>query len=136
MQSLTTAGFDTLQPGEYFFAVGLSGKIRFGYEMLREEVERIETETGRKLPRANHSFLFPGEPIMTAGAFFIRRRNGKPYIDHINAQSGHYFYSNVSPTIRDDIAERSDHYLLTLGHFFAALDRLNIPHASVLIWKL
>ena len=136
LQTLTADGFDTLPPGEYFFAVGVLGEVRFGYEMLREEVERIETETGRKLPRANHSFLFPGEPILTAGAFFIKHRNGKPYIDHINAQSGHYFYSNVSPTIREDIAEKSNHYLLTLGHFFAALDRLKIPHDSVLIWKL
>jgi len=103
--------------------------------MLREEVERIETETGKKVPRANHGFLFPGEPILTAGAFFIEAKPA-PRITHVNAQSGHYFYSNVSETIREDIAVHSDEYLLTLGHFFRALDHLGIPYDSVLVSKM
>jgi len=136
MQTLTREGFDTLQAGEYFFAVSVAGKVRFGRELLRAEVKQIEEETGKKVPRANHAFLFPGEPVLTAGAFFIEATDNGHRLSHINAQSGHYFYSNVSPTIREDIAERSDHYLLTLGHFFAALDSLGIPHNNVLISKL
>jgi hypothetical protein len=135
MQTLTAEGFDTLQSGEYFFAVGLSGKVRFGRELLREEVDRIEKETGKKVPRANHAFLFPGEPILTAGAFFIDE-HGENKLIKVNAQSGHYFYSNVSETIREDIAERSDYYLSTLGHFFKALDRLGISYENILISKL
>ena len=46
-------------------------RSRFAFEKPREEVERIEQETGRKVPRANHAFLFPGEPVLTAGAFFV-----------------------------------------------------------------
>ncbi|UCG61119.1 MAG: hypothetical protein JSV52_12425 [Candidatus Zixiibacteriota bacterium] len=134
METLTAAGFDTLQTGEYFFAVGITGKIRFGRELLRAEVERIEKETGQKVPRANHAFLFPGEPILTAGAFFVER-NGSPKIVEITAQSGHYFYSNVSPTIREDISLRSDHYLMTLGHFFKALRSLGIEYGDVLVSK-
>lgn len=135
MNSLTAIGFDTLKAGEYFFAVSLSGRIRFGRELLREEVERIEKETGRKLPRANHSFLFPGEPILTAGAFVIEMINGTPNIVKVNAGSGHYFYSNISPTIRNDIVVRSNHYLLTLGHFFSSLNSLGLSYSGITISK-
>ena len=137
MQTLTKEGFDTLTSGEYFFAVGLNGDIRFGKEMTRTEVKKIETETGRKLPRANHAFLFPGEPVLTAGAFFIEQdKDGKPEIIKVNAQSGHYFYSNVNETIKDDIAVRSNQYLMTLGHFFKTLKNLNLPYKKILISKM
>ena len=43
---LTREALDTLAEGEYFFAVGLSGTIRFGRELLREEVKRLEAESG------------------------------------------------------------------------------------------
>ncbi len=134
MQTLTKAAFDTLASGEYFFAVGASGKIRFARELLREEVERIENETGRKVARANHAFLFPGEPILTAGAFWINAKN-KYKLEAVSAQSGHYFYSNITATIKEDIVEKSDYYLTTLGHFFDALDSLKIDYQNVLISK-
>ncbi len=135
MNTLSREGLDTLESGEYFFAVGLSGKIRFGRELPREEVERIEEQTGREVPRANHAFLFPGEPVLTAGAFFID--NSAPgKIVKVNAHSGHYFYSNVTETVREDISEHSDYYLLTLGHFFKALDSLGISYEDILISKL
>jgi len=136
LSTLTRAGFDTLAAGEYFFAVGVDGTVRFGRELLREDVDRMEQETGRKVPRANHAFLFPGEPVLTAGAFFIDRMEDRPRIREVNAQSGHYFYSNISPTVREDIAVGSNAYLLTLGHFFASLERLGIPCDDVLIRKL
>ncbi|UCD17574.1 MAG: hypothetical protein JSV44_01345 [Candidatus Zixiibacteriota bacterium] len=135
MQTLTKEGFDTLGTGEYFFAVGLSGKIRFGRELEREEVERIERETRQKVPRANHAFLFPGEPVLTAGAFFIDKRADQKLV-RVNAQSGHYFYSNIHESIYDDIAKKSDRYLMSLGHFFKALDLLKIDYEGILISKL
>lgn len=134
LHTLTRAVFDTLRPGEYFFAVGLNGTIRFGRELLREEVQAIEKQTGHRVARANHAFLFPGEPLLTAGAFFIGDSTS-PHLRSVNAQSGHYFYSNLSATVREDIAVRSNEYLLTLGHFFVALDALGIRYDSVLITK-
>lgn len=134
LQTLTSAGFDTLKSGEYFFAVSPSGKIRFGHELLREEVERIEAETGREAPRANHAFLFPGEAVLTAGAFFIDETQPEKLVA-VSAGSGHYFYSNIQQSIYEDVSMRSDYYLLTLGHFFAALDSLGIAHSNVLIRK-
>lgn len=136
LQTLTREGFDTLKAGEYFFAVGLTGRIRFGRELLRAEVERIENEWGHKVPRANHAFLLPGELILTAGAFIIEDSPEGPRLAKVNAQSGHYFYSNLSKTIREDIEKNSDRYLLTLGHFLISLDSLGIPYDDVLISKL
>ncbi len=135
MATLTPAGYDTLSAGEYFFAVGLTGEIRFGRELLREEVIRIEQETGSKVARANHAFLFPGEPVLAAGAFFIEGSGEERHLAHVTAQSGHYFYSNITSTIREDISNRSDDYLLTLGHFFEELDQLGVPYQRVLLSK-
>lgn len=137
LRTLNAARLQTLVPGEYFFCVGVSGRVRFGYELPREAVERVERETGRKLPRANHAFLFPGEPVLCAGAFFVEADGaGTRHITEVNAQSGHYFYSNVSPTVREDIARRSDGYVMTLGHFLAALDRLGIDHRRLVMSKM
>lgn len=134
MQTLSKAGFDTLRAGEYFFAVGMNDKIRFGRELTRKEVKRIEAETGLKVARGNHAFLFPGEPVLTAGAFFIEDSDD-PNLTAVNAQSGHYFYSNITSTIREDISQKSDHYLLTLGHFFSILRELGVDYERILISK-
>jgi hypothetical protein len=134
MRTLTKALFDSLQPGEYFFAVGINGTVRFGRELTREEVAKIE-ETGKKPARGNHAFLFPGEPIMTAGAFFIGC-DSPGQITAINTQSGHYFYSNITSTIREDISERSDSYFVTVGHMLMALDNLGIDYNGAVISKL
>jgi hypothetical protein len=134
LRTLTKQIFDTLSAGEYFFAVGLNGNIRFGKELTREEVTKIEA-TGLKLARANHAFLFPGEPVLTAGAFFIAcDSNGR--LERVNTQSGHYFYSNITPTIKEDIAVLSDSYFLTIGHFFTILDALGIVYSDVVVTKL
>jgi len=134
MMTLTKAVFDTLPDGEYFFGVGVTGKVRFGRELTREEVERIKIETGKKAPRANHAFLFPGEPLLTAGAFFIEREEVSKIVQ-ITAGSGHYFYSNINNSIKTDVSDKSNAYLLTLGHFFKALDGLGIEYSDALIRK-
>ncbi len=134
LRTLTKAIFDSLQPGEYFFGVGLNGNTRFGRELTREEVAKIE-QTGLKPARANHAFLFPGEPLLTAGAFFIGC-DGVGKLTAVNTQSGHYFYSNITSTIKEDIAERSDGYFLSIGHFFSTLDSLGIVYSDVVVTKL
>jgi hypothetical protein len=134
LKTLDTALFAGLEPGEYFYGVNATGQIRIGRELPREELDRIEAETGHKAPRANHAFLFPGEPLLTAGAFWIES-DSTAHLVAANAGSGHYFYSNIQPTIREDIAERSDDYLLSIGHLFRALDSLGLTYDSVLISK-
>lgn len=126
--------FDTLSSGEYFFGLSPTGKVRIGRELLREEVARMELETGKKAPRANHAFLFPGEPLLTAGALFIERDSSTKIVE-ITAGSGHYFYSNLQKTIREDIAQKSDYYFQTLGRLFQALDSLGISYSGALLRK-
>ena len=75
------------------------------------------------------------EAVLSAGAFFIDDVT-EPKLVKVNAQSGHYFYSNIQETIREDIAKRSDYYLLTLDHFFKALDRIGIVYDDILISKM
>lgn len=135
LQTLTATGFDTLGSDEYIFAVSQAGQIRFGRELAPEDVGKIETETGQKPPRINHAFLFPGESVTTAGVFVIDDRADDKLVE-VNAHSGHYFYCNAAATVREDIRERSNEYLLTLGHFFIALDRAGIAYGDVLISKL
>lgn len=134
IRTLSADLFRSLEPGEYFFGVGLDGTIRFGRELLREEVERIEKESGKKLARANHAFLFGNEPLLAAGAFFIER-DSTTHLSHVTAQSGHYFYSNISSSVKEDVAVKSDYYLSSLGHFFVALDRIGVPYSGVLVSK-
>jgi hypothetical protein len=132
--TLSKQVFDTLSPGEYFFAVGVSGKVRFGRELSRLEVQHLEDSIGAKIPRANHAYLFPGEPVYSAGAFVVST-NSAPGLAAVNAGSGHYFYSNIQVSIRHDIAERSNEYMMTLGHLFKALDDLSIGYKGVSISK-
>ena len=135
MSTLTQPGLDTLSPGEYLYAVSVSGSIRFVRELSRREVAEIEKRTGRAAARPNHAFLFPGEPVLTAGAFFVN--NSRPgRIAGVNIDTGHYFFSNSTPSIREDIAVHSDYYLLSLGHFFGALDSLGIEYDDILVSKL
>lgn len=140
MVTVSQAAFDTLPRGTYFFAVGRFGRLRVGQEIPREEVERIEVETGRKVPRANHALLFPGEVVAAIGEFRMAgpRAGGKTgavRIVSLNAGSGHYFYSNIRPSIREDVIERSDYYFRSLGHLFPILDSLGVNYQGVLISK-
>ncbi len=122
LQTLSRSTADSLELGEYFFAVGMSGKIRFGH--VPQEGQ----------PVANETFLFPGEPVLTAGRFSVCcRKPGR--ILKVSTLSPEYFYSNLAPTIRDDIAQRSDQYVSTLGHFLEAMQRLGLPTKEMVISK-
>ena len=122
LQTLSRSTADSLETGEYFFAVGISGKIRFGHLPLEGQ------------PVANETFLFPGEPVQTAGRFSVCcSKSGR--ILKVSTPSREYFYSNLAPTIRDDIVRRSDQYLSTLGHFLEAMQRLGIPTKEMVLSK-
>ena len=122
MKTLSKLTADTISPGEYFFAVGMSGKIRFGREPDLEQAV------------ANEAFLFPGEPVLTAGKFTVCG-GGPGRISKVSTRSSVFFFSNLAPTIHDDIVTRSDHYLSTLGHFLETIVRLGLPTRDLVISK-
>ncbi|MCP4566273.1 MAG: hypothetical protein GY841_01695 [FCB group bacterium] len=134
LRTLSKEVFDSLKAGEYFYAVGLSGKIRFGRRPPLEKVMEIELSTGKKIPRANHAFLFHGQPVLTAGTFFIEA-DSTVRMTKVTIRTGHYFFSNVASSVREDIAVKSNEYIWTLGHFFSALDGLKIRYDDIIIRK-
>jgi|GEM_PF-6731602 len=134
-QTLTREGYDTLSRGEYLFVVDRYGAIRFCLQPLESELTRSERATGKKLPRVSHALLVHGQPVLTAGTFTVDEREEHKIVE-VNAYSEQYFYSNLARTVKKDISEKSNEYLLTLGHFFRALERLDIPHKHILISKL
>ena len=140
IRTLTPIVFATLDPGTYFFAVGKRGRIRFGYELPREQVKAAE-KRGVKLARANHALLFPGERILAAGEFEVEvdsdsGEQKQRKIVMVNASSGHYFYSNKAKTIRQDISSRSNYYFLSIGQFLKKLDEMAIPYKGALVEKM
>jgi len=134
IKTLTRPGFDSLPSGVYLFAVGLSGNIRFCKKPTPEEMRLIEVKTGKKAPLVTEAFFFPGEPVLAAGSFAVQH-DSMTRMAAVNAFSDHFFYCNLSPSLRDDVAIRSNQYVLSLGRFFRALDDLNIPYGSLLISK-
>jgi len=133
IRTLTPAVLSQLGPGEYMFAVGLSGQIRFASRPRLMDVHGLEAQ-GEMIPRAVHGFLFPGEPLLSAGMFTVSGEE-RPVISAVNTRTGHFFYCNSVETIYDDVAIRSDGYLLTLGHFFRSLSRMGMTGEGIVVSK-
>lgn len=105
---LSAAGFSELENGEYAFAVGIDGEVRFVHANV----------TGNGLwSQLPHTLLFPLDSILTSGAFVIERNN-VPRMARVNIRSDIFFYDKP-PGV--DMREQSDRFLTTLGHFFQAL---------------
>jgi hypothetical protein len=136
MMQLTGAGFEDLEPGHYFFALDRLGRIRMGRELSRLEVARAE-ERGEEPARANHALLYPGEAVLSAGEIEIERdeETGGPILRRLTAASGHYFYSNKTGSVREDVSVNGDRYLLSLGHVVRALRETGIPLDRVRVAK-
>jgi hypothetical protein len=134
IKTLTKSLFDSLGAGEYRFVEGLSGKIRIVREVAPGEIERYERMNGHKMPLPAESFFFPGEPVLGAGRFLLVR-DSVPYIAEINIRSDHYLQSIFSPAVRDEIAQKSNEDLLSLGHFYRALEQAGIANRPILIRK-
>ncbi len=138
MVELTAESFADMKPGFYFFGLDRFGRIRCGRELNRLEVLAAE-ERGVKLPRGNHALLFPGEELVSAGELRIgpagEDAGGGNILLLLNADSGHFFYSNKTVTVREDIAVEGDRYFLTLGHVVGVLQEMQIPLEQMRIAK-
>ena len=134
IKTLTKEVFQSLDSGEYLFGVGVTGKVRIVRVPDAGEIAAFEIEPGLKAPQANQAFLFPGEPLLTAGVFTVSW-DTIARITKISAKSSHYFFSRFGKTAREEIATHSNNYIGTLGHFLVSLDSLGIPYYDVLISK-
>lgn len=127
LQTMTAASFSALPDGEYFFAVGLDSVVRCG--ALPAANSTLATQAYELT--GYEAMLFPGESVLTAGTFTKEAKR----VAAVKINSTAYFFNTLSPTLGQDLALHSDHYLATLGHLFRALDRMGISFHSVLISK-
>jgi hypothetical protein len=130
LQTLTARSLAALAEGEYFFAVGLDSTLRCGQMPTFMEAKTRQNRTWK----GYEAMLFPCEPVLTAGTFVVERI---PWVHlaRVTVNSETYFFSSLSPTVEEEITSRSDHHLLTLGHFFRALQRMGVPCRGILISK-
>lgn len=131
--ALTRGVFDTLSPGIYSFAVDAYGRIRVARRATVQMPYASNANTSSA--QVGHDMLFPGSSVLTAGSLEIARSQDQTAIEMISTRSESYFYSVISPTVREDVVRNAETYLLSLGHLFASLRSMQVPLDGVLIRK-
>ena len=124
---LTAATLPRLRPGLYAFVVDRYGFLRVG------PIDRsgIPTRTD-----ATAAMLAHGDPVLVAGRLAITTDGGSPVrIREINVNSEEYFFSNLSMSLYEDVEDRSDRYVISLGHVLKALDLGRIPRDDIVLKK-
>ena len=124
---LTAATLPRLRPGLYAFVVDRYGFLRVG------PIDRsgIPTRTD-----ATSAMLAQGDPVLVAGQLVITTDGGSPVrIREININSEEYFFSNLSMSLYQDVENRSDRYVISLGHALEALDLGRVPRDDIVLKK-
>ncbi len=123
---LTADRLGSLGPGRYIYAVDRYGVIRLSPATATQP-------TGAEMTAA---LLCHGEPVRAAGEMVLAAEPGGPLrVAEVNIHSEEYFFSNRSLTLYDDVAERSDRYVIALAHVLRELERARLPVDGVLIRK-
>lgn len=122
---LTAGTISDLGPGRYAFVVDRYGLLRVG--PARGAAASAEV---------THAMLAHGEPVRVAGHLTLGSEPGEPLrVLEIDVDSEEYFFSNLSMSLYRDVEERSDRYVVELGHALKALDLARLPRDDVLIRK-
>jgi len=135
INALTEAALDTLSSGNYAFAVDRYGRIRIARWPGEKAAGDAPTEQAVSAPPISHALLFPGAAVLTAGTIELGRLGNRPAVKLVTTRSEPYFYSRIAPSIREDITDASNSYLLSLGHLFSSLKAMDVALDSVLIRK-
>jgi len=122
IKTLSSENFRELKPGEYAFAVGIDGIVRF---------TKITESNTRRWSQLPHALLFCNQEVLTSGNFVIGH-DTVVHVSRINIRS-HTLLGNLAT--QTEPRQLSDQRLTTLGHFFQALDRLGISYHGILISK-
>lgn len=123
---LTTRDLARLSPGRFIYVVDRFGVIRVG------PVSRVPADGASLTP----ALLAHGEPVRAAGVLsLVAGADGALMVGAASIRSPEYFYSNLSITLYEDVEDRSDRYLLALGHLLAALEAARVPHDEILLTK-
>ncbi len=124
---LNTATLARLRPGSYAFIVDRFGFMRIG-------PKAPGGASGG--PEVTCAMLAQGDPVRVAGELVLATdEGGTPSVRELSVFSEDYFFSNRSLTLYPDVEERSDRYVLALGHALRALDQARVPRDDVIIRK-
>lgn len=122
IKTLSSENFRQLQPNNYAFAVGTDSAVRFA---------KITEPNAPRWSQFPHALLFCNQPVLTSGIFVVER-DTIAHISRVNILS-HTLLGNLGGDTEP--RQLSDQRLSSLGHFFQALDRLNISYHGILISK-
>ncbi len=122
IKTLSHGNIQEFEPGCHAFIVTADSSIRCA-QIADQDVCRWS-----QLP---HAVLSCGQPVLTAGIFSVKR-DSSTYISSVNIRS-HVLLGDLQA--KSEPRQLSDRRLISLGHFFAALDQLGIPYRDILISK-
>ncbi len=128
MPILDAAGLERLSPGRYVYVVDRYGVAR----VARAPESGLEADGAQ----VSAALLAHGDPVRVAGALTLVAGPDRPLgVGAANIGSAEYFFSNLSLTLYEDVEERSDRYVLALGHLLQALEAGRVPREGILLRK-
>ena len=133
--TLSGSGFDSLATGWYIFAIDRYRRVRVAPTAEPGVAKKVADQSVKRPILTNHALLFPDQPLLAAGRFEILVRDSHRTLRTVTAWSDHFFYSPRSTTMKQDIVDRSDTFLLTLGHFFASLKDMGVQLGDLRLRK-
>ncbi|GEM_PF-2134801 len=133
-KTLTPDNFSDLPDGNYFFAINVSGKIRYVWKMSDSDIANIEKATGIKPAVPNETMLFPGEPLLCTGTFRIDSEYPNKLAE-ITVDSPHFFLFKIDGEAPEETSARTDHYLTSVGHLINALYKMGISTDKTVLKK-
>lgn len=124
---LNSATIGALRAGRYAFVVDRYGFLRVG----PTDPAGMEGEAA-----VTPALLAQGDPVLVAGELVLDAERGEVLrVRELNINSEEYFFSNLSITLYPDVEERSDRYVVSLGHALKAIDLGRLPSDHILIRK-
>jgi hypothetical protein len=136
LRALTPETIEGLEPGRYFYAVDVYGRVRFG--KMRWTPDQGQQGIWRERLKSYECLLFPAQPIVAAGEFEIA--SGEDVLEadlsgaaaparrlaSVNGFSSYYYYRPDENNLEKQMEGRSDDYLKSVGHLFKALQDMGV----------
>jgi len=123
---LTATVLPRLHPGRYVFVVDRYGFLRVG------SIDRTAIPISSD---ATAAMLAHGDQVLVAGTLLLSAEQGPIRVREIDINSEEYFFSNLSMSLYQDVEDRSDRYVISLGHALKALDLGRVPRDDIVLKK-
>ena len=145
LRTLTPEILGELDPGRYFYAVDEHARVRFG--PVRANEDQDPKTLWKERMKGYECLLFPGQPIVAAGEFTVAEETppleadleGAPSratrLASVNAFSAHFFYRPGDMRLKKQVKDRSDDYVVSIGHFLSSLKKMGISPEGIRISK-